>query len=76
MTELKTGWRRWRFEQMAQSVNDRVDDPRQSGVEPVGWGDEGTPTRSCRPEDVGVRSSPQPKGSLLLSASLRELIRK
>jgi len=34
MTEgSKAGWRRWRFEQMALSVNDRVDDPRQAGVE-------------------------------------------
>jgi hypothetical protein len=31
MTEgLKPGWRRWRFEQMATKVNERVDDP--SGV--------------------------------------------
>ncbi|WP_295408633.1 restriction endonuclease subunit S [uncultured Thiocystis sp.] len=30
--ELKPGWRRWRFEQMAQSVNERVDDPSQAGV--------------------------------------------
>jgi hypothetical protein len=43
--------------------------------QPVGWGDEGTPTRSCRLEDVGVRSSPQPTGCLLLSASLRLCVR-
>lgn len=35
MTEpvLKPGWRVWRFEQMAQSINDRVDDPRTADVE-------------------------------------------
>lgn len=30
---LKPGWRRWRFEQMAQNVNKRIDDPSQAGVE-------------------------------------------
>jgi type I restriction enzyme S subunit len=30
---LKPGWRRWRFEQMAQNVNERIDDPSQAGVE-------------------------------------------
>lgn len=29
---LKPGWQRWRFEQMAQSINERVDDPSQAGV--------------------------------------------
>lgn len=33
MGGLRKGWQRWRFEQMALSVNDRVDDPRQAGVE-------------------------------------------
>ena len=33
MGELKPGWSRWRFDQMAMSVNDRVDDPSQAGVE-------------------------------------------
>ncbi|MEA1053463.1 hypothetical protein U5801_27205 [Lamprobacter modestohalophilus] len=30
---LKQGWRRLRFEQMAQNVNVRVDDPNEAGVE-------------------------------------------
>ncbi|WP_200376408.1 restriction endonuclease subunit S [Thiocystis violacea] len=30
---MKPGWQRWRFEQMAQSINERVDDPSQAGVE-------------------------------------------
>jgi type I restriction enzyme, S subunit len=34
MTEgLKPGWRRWRFEQMATNVNERVDDPSEAGVD-------------------------------------------
>jgi type I restriction enzyme, S subunit len=30
---MKPGWQRWRFDQMAQSINERVDDPSQAGVE-------------------------------------------
>jgi hypothetical protein len=30
---LKPGWRRWRFEQMATNVNERVDDPSEAGVD-------------------------------------------
>lgn len=33
MGELNPGWKRWRFEQMAISVKDRVDDPSEAGVE-------------------------------------------
>lgn len=30
---LKPGWRRWRFEQMVTSINQRVDDPAKAGVD-------------------------------------------
>lgn len=30
---LKSGWRRVRFDQMAENIGDRVDDPSQAGVE-------------------------------------------
>lgn len=30
---MRKGWRRWRFDQMAVNVNDRVDDPRTAGVD-------------------------------------------
>jgi len=33
MAELKAGWRRWRFDQMATSITERVDDPKRAGVE-------------------------------------------
>ena len=33
MSELKPGWKRWRFDQMAISVKDRVKDPSQADVE-------------------------------------------
>lgn len=33
MGDLKPGWKRWRFDQFAQSVTDRVDDPSAAGVE-------------------------------------------
>ena len=33
MAELKPGWRNWRFDQMATSVTNRVDDPTEAGVE-------------------------------------------
>lgn len=33
MGELKPGWSKWRFDQMAMSVTDRVDDPSEAGVE-------------------------------------------
>ncbi len=33
MGELKPGWKRWRFDQIAHSVTDRVDDPKKAGVE-------------------------------------------
>ncbi len=33
MGELKPGWKRWRFEQIATSVTNRVDDPREAGVD-------------------------------------------
>lgn len=33
MGELKPGWQKWRFDQMAMSVKDRVDDPSEAAVE-------------------------------------------
>ncbi|WPL19599.1 EcoKI restriction-modification system protein HsdS [Thiorhodovibrio winogradskyi] len=30
---VKPGWRRWRFEQMAANVNERIDDPSEAGVD-------------------------------------------
>lgn len=33
MADLKPGWKRWRFEQIALNVNERVDDPAKAGVE-------------------------------------------
>ena len=31
--DLKPGWRRVRFDQLAVNVNDRVDDPKTAGVD-------------------------------------------
>jgi len=31
--EIKPGWQKWRFDQIAHSVTDRVDDPSKAGVE-------------------------------------------
>ena len=33
MGDLKPGWKRWRFDEIATSVTDRVDDPSEAGVE-------------------------------------------
>lgn len=33
MADLKPGWRKYRFDQIAHNVNQRVDDPTQAGVE-------------------------------------------
>lgn len=33
MGEIKPGWKRWRFDQIAQSVTERVDNPNKAGVE-------------------------------------------
>lgn len=30
---LKPGWKRWRFDQMAINVNDRIDNPAEADVE-------------------------------------------
>ena len=33
MGEVRSGWKMWRFDQIAKNVNDRVDDPSTAGVE-------------------------------------------